>query len=182
MDSKFLIGAIIGVITSAITVYLSSVVKAHYERKKEDRERKARLKEEYAIAKINNPDIAASLATQHAVAVLTIEIAEKEDRLKHFVPKGCRVTVGRGGENDVTLPDVEKFLSRTHAIIESSDDGVYLIDIGTNGTFVNDAEEPVGSGNREKLHNGDVIHMGPHNLYFTLIAESHNNALQRTSR
>ena len=47
------------------------------------------------------------------------------------------LTIGRGGQNDVQLPD-DEFASARHARIEARQDGVWVEDIGsTNGTTVN---------------------------------------------
>jgi pSer/pThr/pTyr-binding forkhead associated (FHA) protein len=57
----------------------------------------------------------------------------------HFgriVPVRTRLTIGRGSECDLVLDEPE--MSRKHALIENSGDGIYLRDLGSsNGTFVN---------------------------------------------
>ncbi|MGH7331116.1 MAG: FHA domain-containing protein, partial [Polyangiaceae bacterium] len=65
------------------------------------------------------------------------------------------VSIGRGAENRIDLVDPR--VSRRHARITKSDDGVALQDLGsTNGTSVNGAEvrAPVPLGP------GDVIQVG----------------------
>ena len=47
-----------------------------------------------------------------------------------------RLTIGRGSDCDLVLDEPE--MSRRHAVIENSGDGIYLRDLGSaNGTFVN---------------------------------------------
>lgn len=53
-----------------------------------------------------------------------------------IVPVRGRLVIGRGTECDLILDEPE--MSRRHALIENSGDGIYLRDLGSaNGTFVN---------------------------------------------
>ena len=53
-----------------------------------------------------------------------------------IIPIRGRLTIGRGPECDLILDEPE--MSRKHALIENSGDGIYLRDLGSsNGTFVN---------------------------------------------
>jgi len=53
-----------------------------------------------------------------------------------IVPLRGRLVIGRGSDCDLVLDEPE--MSRRHAVIENSGDGVYLRDLGSaNGTFVN---------------------------------------------
>ncbi len=53
-----------------------------------------------------------------------------------IIPIRGRLTIGRGSECDLILDEPE--MSRKHAMIENSGDGIYLRDLGSsNGTFVN---------------------------------------------
>jgi len=53
-----------------------------------------------------------------------------------IVPLRSRLTIGRGSDCDLVLDEPE--MSRQHAVIENSGDGIYLRDLGSsNGTFVN---------------------------------------------
>jgi adenylate cyclase len=70
-------------------------------------------------------------------------------------------TVGRGEENNIVIKD--RCLSRNHAMLQSTEGGYYLIDMGSsNGTFVN--------GRRVNIpviiHNGDTITFGQTELKF----------------
>jgi DNA-binding winged helix-turn-helix (wHTH) protein len=73
-----------------------------------------------------------------------------------------RITIGRGAENDIVLPDPHKKVSRRHSVIEREGDRWWLIDEGSaNGTFVRQggggAEVDVRSVETVLLHDGDVI-------------------------
>jgi pSer/pThr/pTyr-binding forkhead associated (FHA) protein len=72
------------------------------------------------------------------------------------------LTIGRSGENTISL-DGDEFASGHHARIESQRDGVWLLDLGsTNGTFVN-GERVEG---RQQLHRGDLVQIGDTELRF----------------
>ena len=66
------------------------------------------------------------------------------------------LTIGRGGDNALTLRG-DEFASAHHARIEAQRDGVWLLDLGsTNGTWVN-GERMDG---RHRLRPGDVVRIG----------------------
>ena len=72
------------------------------------------------------------------------------------------VTVGRGGQNDVPLPD-DDFASARHARFEPRRDGVWVSDAGsTNGTYVNGARV----SKPHRLAPGDVIRVGSTDLRY----------------
>src|SRR5215510_5684886 len=78
--------------------------------------------------------------------------------------KQNEVTIGKGPQNDIILPDAS--VSSAHAVIRF-EDGVYkIIDLGSrNGTLVNDAR--LGAEPRAIQH-GDLIKMGHCALTFRL--------------
>jgi len=79
----------------------------------------------------------------------------------------CRFTevggsIGRGPDNDLTLDDPGKYISRVHAHIERRDDGFYLTDTGSNPSLVN--ERPLGNGRERVLEEGDRLVIGDYAL------------------
>jgi DNA-binding winged helix-turn-helix (wHTH) protein len=77
-------------------------------------------------------------------------------------PDQHRITIGRGAENDIVLPDPHKKVSRRHSVIEREGDRWWLIDEGSaNGTFVRQGggggEVDVRSVETVLLQDGDVI-------------------------
>ena len=86
--------------------------------------------------------------------------------------RGDGISLGRGLDNDLCLPDAE--VSRRHAkldLLVHGDEGslVMLRDLGsTNGTFVNGKRVP---GNDEPLHlfDGDVLRVGGHAFKLKLL-------------
>ena len=47
------------------------------------------------------------------------------------------LTIGRGEENDLALPDPDRLLSKRHCVLEEQNGDYVIIDISTNGTFLN---------------------------------------------
>ena len=72
------------------------------------------------------------------------------------------LTVGRSGDNDVSL-NGDSFASSHHARFEPRRDGVYVEDVGsTNGTFVNG----IRLTHERRLVPGDVVRIGETDLRF----------------
>jgi predicted component of type VI protein secretion system len=81
-----------------------------------------------------------------------------DDAVREFRAEGG--TIGRALNNDWILPDPDKFISGRHATIDCQGGIYYIVDISTNGVFVNDERKPIGKGNPRRLFNGDHLHMG----------------------
>ncbi len=75
----------------------------------------------------------------------------------------ARTRIGRTDDNDVVLPD--DAVSRSHCVVDVTEDGVTLIDRSSNGTFVNGTRE-----RRATLANGDVVRIGPFHARVELTA------------
>ena len=69
-------------------------------------------------------------------------------------------TLGRGDSNTWVLPDPDKFLSSCHCEIKFEGNGYVLLDLSTNGTFLNSSHEPLGRGNGAPLRDGDFFEIG----------------------
>jgi pSer/pThr/pTyr-binding forkhead associated (FHA) protein len=79
-----------------------------------------------------------------------------------FDLNSAALTIGRGGQNDVSLED-DEFASARHARFEPRRDGVWVQDRGsTNGTFVNGTriDRP------RRLMSGDVVRVGETDLRY----------------
>jgi adenylate cyclase len=70
-------------------------------------------------------------------------------------------TVGRGEESNIVIKD--RCISRNHAMLQSTEGGYYLIDMGSsNGTFVNGRRVSVPL----IIHDGDTVTFGQTELKF----------------
>jgi predicted component of type VI protein secretion system len=81
-----------------------------------------------------------------------------DDAVREFRTEGG--TIGRSLNNDWILPDPDKFISGKHATIDCKGGIYYIVDISTNGVYVNDERKPIGKGNPRRLFNGDHLHLG----------------------
>jgi len=73
-------------------------------------------------------------------------------------------TIGRSLESDWVLPDGQRYVSSRHASIDYRSGSYYIVDTSTNGVYVNDAEQPVGRGNPQRLFTGDRIRLGEYEI------------------
>ncbi len=76
---------------------------------------------------------------------------------------GHSLTVGRGDENDLVLPDPDKMVSKRHCAIEDREGNVVVIDFSTNGTFLNYGKTPLGQ-TPTPLNDGDILTIGTYEL------------------
>jgi FHA domain-containing protein len=96
--------------------------------------------------------------TGRLVVVKSPELDEGTD----FELNSSQLTIGRGGQNDIPLPE-DEYASARHARLEPRQDGVWVQDLGsTNGTYLNGMklERP------RRLTNGDIVRIGDTDLRF----------------
>ncbi|MFK7752220.1 MAG: type VI secretion system-associated FHA domain protein TagH [Sedimentitalea sp.] len=85
--------------------------------------------------------------------------------------QGGSLTVGRGPANDMVLPDPDRLLSKSHCVLEDHSGQILIVDLSTNGTFLNYSKIPLGR-DPTSLNNGDVLALGAYELVVE-ISESH---------
>jgi type VI secretion system FHA domain protein len=73
-------------------------------------------------------------------------------------------TIGRSLESDWVLPDGQRYLSSRHASIDFRSGSYYIIDLSTNGVFINGSESPVGRGKPQRLFTNDRIRIGEYEI------------------
>ena len=76
------------------------------------------------------------------------------------------IDIGRAAHLDWTLPDPTRYISSKHCEIRYQDDGYWLYDVSTNGTFLNGAEQRMRSPH--KLRNGDRFMLGHYVVAVTI--------------
>lgn len=81
------------------------------------------------------------------------------------------LTIGRGEENDLSLPDPDRLLSKRHCVLEERNGDYVIIDTSTNGTYLNYGTERIGNIPTPISH-GDVLQLGG----FELIVEIYSDA------
>ena len=79
-------------------------------------------------------------------------------------------TIGRSADNDWVLPDPLRYVSAHHARVDFRNGRFVLVDLSTNGAFVNDETEPVSRRNPDgyPLRNGDVVRIGDYQVVVAL--------------
>lgn len=88
-----------------------------------------------------------------------------------IVMQGPSLTIGRGPDNDVVLPDPERLISKHHCAIEDHDGDVTVIDFSTNGTYLNYGKTPLGRV-PTPLNDGDVLSLGAYELVVVIMPAS----------
>ena len=83
---------------------------------------------------------------------------------------GESMTLGRADANDVVLPDPDKMISGRHCAIEDQDGNLVVIDLSTNGTFLNYGKLALGK-TPTPLNNGDILSIGPYELLVEIVAD-----------
>ena len=76
------------------------------------------------------------------------------------------IDIGRAAHLDWTLPDPTRYISSKHCEIRYQDDGYWLYDVSTNGTFLNGAEQRMRSPH--KLRDGDRFMLGHYVVAVTI--------------
>ncbi|WP_124088158.1 type VI secretion system-associated FHA domain protein, partial [Pseudogemmobacter humi] len=77
--------------------------------------------------------------------------------------QGGSLTIGRGPDNDLVLPDPDRQISKRHCAIEDQGGDIVVIDFSSNGTFLNYGKVPLGRV-PTPLNDGDILTMGPFEL------------------
>ncbi|ODT99826.1 MAG: hypothetical protein ABS83_01180 [Rhodospirillales bacterium SCN 65-16] len=99
--------------------------------------------------------------------------------------RGGEFSIGRGQDNEWVIPDPDRHLSKKHCLLVYGGGEWSLHDLSTNGTFLNQASEPVGRGAVQKLCNGDRIKFGLYEIEITIDEEeeaAHSSLTPRADR
>ena len=106
-----------------------------------------------------------TLAPERPSALCIIRSGEMAGR--RFLLDRSLLTLGRGSESDIIIPDAS--ISRTHIQFSRQSDGDYVRDqVSRNGSYVNG--QPLQAP--RLLHTGDIITLGDIQLEYTLLAEA----------
>ena len=117
--------------------------------------------ESFILAPSREGGVATSRPPIHSGRLVVVKSGELEEGTD-FELNSAQLTVGRGGQNDVTLP-ADEYASARHARFEPRQDGVWVQDLGsTNGTYLNGTrlEQP------RRLARGDIVRVGETDLRY----------------
>jgi type VI secretion system protein len=81
-----------------------------------------------------------------------------------------RLTIGRGPDNDLVLPDPQRYLSKTHCVIAFDARGGTVTDTSTNGVFLDGNAERLQRNVPTPLAEGSVLRFGGYQLSVAAIA------------
>ena len=93
-----------------------------------------------------------------------------------------RLSIGRGPDNDLVLPDPQRHLSKTHCIIEVGGQGCTVTDTSTNGVFLDDSQERLPRNVPVPLVEGHVLRFGGYQISIVAIAPTAMPEAPRPSR
>jgi len=77
---------------------------------------------------------------------------------------GGDFTIGRNPDSDLPLSDSERVISGRHARLELRDGALWVADLSTNGTFLNQNPERLAAHEPVRLAAGDTLSVGPYDL------------------
>ncbi len=91
--------------------------------------------------------------------------ADTGERIITLSPPQVRIGRGsasKGTSPEIDLADSDPGASHNHALLTLNIDGVWLVtDLGsTNGTYINDEDQPLTAGQSRALKDGDQVHVG----------------------
>jgi hypothetical protein len=160
-----IVSACVGVVTSAITAYITTRLKMKEERDKWRRE----FAFKFAEAQVTGDHVAEKIATQFAIGVL-IKNPETPEREKIFVPPNCRLVVGRAPDNSIVIDDPR--VSRHHFAFYANDADAFVEELagGRSPTpiFLN-GQRIIG---RHRLGTDDLIVAGETKFRFHKLGDS----------
>jgi hypothetical protein len=143
------LSATIGLVTSAITAFVTVRLQMYQERERWQRDFALKLAEFQST----NPDYAVKVAQQFAIGVLMLDEGVNEvPRDREFIPfYGC-LAVGTDPANDIVVND--SLCSSKHLLCFAGSRDVYVLDLNSqNGTWVNGKRLT----RRQRLTHGDEI-------------------------
>lgn len=91
---------------------------------------------------------------------LVVETAPLAQAVTEYIFTGGRVVIGRGDDADWTLNDPDMFVSRQHCILTEKDGQMLATDASSGGLFIDNAANPVGTGNAVVIEPGMRLRMG----------------------
>jgi type VI secretion system protein ImpI/type VI secretion system protein len=89
--------------------------------------------------------------------------------------RGGEFSIGRGKDNQWVVADPDRHLSKKHCQFVYGVGEWEVQDHSTNGTFLNEASDPIGKGVSQKLRNGDRIKFGLYEIEVILDEEEAAN-------
>jgi hypothetical protein len=114
MDDK-IISALIGGVAGALISLISSYIITRLKINQEVMIWNSDFAINYSKLLIENPSAAAHLARQFSVGLIIVRDQNGDTESKHFIPYQCKVSIGRGTDNDIII-SIDTTVSRDHGV------------------------------------------------------------------
>lgn len=92
------------------------------------------------------------------------------------------ISIGRDDSCNVRLGCEENVVSRHHAQITKKENLHILTDTSSNGTYLNNREDPIGQGNSSIISTNDIVRVGGYSLKLTITtsteAQKHSTTVE----
>lgn len=99
------------------------------------------------------------------VKLRVVDTETQADEQSEYLFDQDRVAIGRGSDNDLTLPDPQRIVSTEHALIQKEEGSYQLVDRGSkNFTYLHD--QRLTAGEPHELEEGDVFSLGNFEIEF----------------
>jgi type VI secretion system protein len=86
------------------------------------------------------------------------------------VEVASRLTIGRGADNGLVLPDPERQLSKNHCVITFDGIAGWVVDTSTNGVFINENPDRLPRDVPTPLAEGSVLRLGAYQITVAAVA------------
>ncbi|MEO5757526.1 MAG: FHA domain-containing protein, partial [Mesorhizobium sp.] len=103
--------------------------------------------------------------------LLTLEQGPRTQAVRQARLDEGELVIGRSAEAGWQIDDPDMFVSRAHCKISGGQDGYFVTDTSSSGLFINDAENPLGTGNSMRLQNGMRLRLGDYVVWVELQAQ-----------
>lgn len=99
------------------------------------------------------------------VKLRVVDTETQADEQSEYLFDQDRVAIGRGSDNDLTLPDPQRIVSTEHALIQKEEGSYQLVDRGSkNFTYLHD--QRLTAGEPHELEEGDIFSLGNFEIEF----------------
>jgi hypothetical protein len=117
--------------------------------------------ESFILAPSRESGVATSRPPVHSGRLIVVKSVDLDEGVD-FELDSSQMTVGRGGQNDISLPE-DAYASARHVRFEPRQDGVWVQDLGsTNGTYLNGTRLE----RARRLTHGDIVRIGETDLRY----------------
>ena len=106
---------------------------------------------------------------------LILESSPKQQAETERVFHGGTMVIGRGDDADWQLDDPEMYVSRRHCILSDETGELMATDASSGGLFIDNAANPVGTGNAAKIEDGIRLRMGDFVIKVEFAAQDDKN-------